>query len=149
MQEYSVEADEAHALVRELRAQTAQAQADIAVLKNDVIHHQEAIKLAQNRHEQDEEEQVLKKSRLAKQNFMPDRCRKSSPKPNRLLQRQERILKLLKKLSSQKMKIPGRQMKICIGCIWNEANYSLPSVPQRKNQKRFSKKCRNSKNPLC
>ncbi len=65
MQEYSVEADEAHTLVRELRKQTAQAQADIAVLKNDVIHHQEAVKLAQNRHEQDEEEQILRQSKLA------------------------------------------------------------------------------------
>jgi len=64
MQEYSVEAEEAHQTVKELRAQTAQAQADIAVLRNDIIHHQEAVKLAQNRHEQDLKDQSDQQSRL-------------------------------------------------------------------------------------
>ena len=66
MQEASVEAEEAHAEIRELRNLNAQAQADIAVWKNDIIHHEEALKLAQQRHEQDSEEQTLRQEQLEK-----------------------------------------------------------------------------------
>ena len=64
MQEYSVESEEAHALVKELRALNAQAQADIAVWKNDIIHHEEAVRIAQNRHEQDLKDQSAQEIRL-------------------------------------------------------------------------------------
>ena len=64
MQEYSVESEEAHQAVKDLRAQTAQAQADIAVLRNDIIHHQEAVKLAQSRHEQDQKDQSAQQKKL-------------------------------------------------------------------------------------
>ena len=56
MQEYSILADEAHAQVRQLRSQAEQAQTQIAVWKNDVVHHQEALKLLESRHEQDLQE---------------------------------------------------------------------------------------------
>ena len=64
MQEYSVESEEAHSLVKELRTLNAQAQADIAVWKNDIIHHEEALRIAQNRHEQDLQEQSAQEIRL-------------------------------------------------------------------------------------
>ncbi|MBR7084593.1 MAG: chromosome segregation protein SMC, partial [Oscillospiraceae bacterium] len=66
MQEASVKAEEAHAEIRELRTLNAKAQADIAVWKNDIVHHQEAFRLAQQRHEQDEEEQALRQEKLEK-----------------------------------------------------------------------------------
>lgn len=64
MQEYSVEAEEAHARVKALRLHASQAQSDIAVWKNDIIHNEEALKLSQSRHEQDLQEQNLRLSQL-------------------------------------------------------------------------------------
>ncbi len=50
MQQCSVEAEEAHRLVSELREHSAQLQSEAAVLKNDIVHNEEAKKLAQQRH---------------------------------------------------------------------------------------------------
>lgn len=57
MQECSVQAEEAHALVRNLRDTAAQAKADIAVWRNDIVHNEEALKLSQSRHAQELQEQ--------------------------------------------------------------------------------------------
>jgi chromosome segregation protein len=57
MQQCSVEAEEAHTKIKQLRSQAAQAQADIAVWKNDIIHSEEAQKLVKERHSQEVKEQ--------------------------------------------------------------------------------------------
>lgn len=58
MQKCSEEAEEAHAAVRTLRETLAQAKADAAVWKNDIIHNEEALKLAQSRHAQELQSQA-------------------------------------------------------------------------------------------
>ncbi len=57
MQECSIQAEEARAEVRRLREISAQSKADIAVWKNDIVHSQEALKLLQERHQQELKEQ--------------------------------------------------------------------------------------------
>ena len=57
MQECSIQAEEARAEVRRLREISAQSKADIAVWNNDIVHHQEALKLLQERHQQELQEQ--------------------------------------------------------------------------------------------
>lgn len=64
MQECSAETEEAHAAVRALRDTAAQAKADIAVWKNDIVHGEEALKIAQSRHAQELQEQEQVISRL-------------------------------------------------------------------------------------
>ncbi|MDE5754681.1 MAG: chromosome segregation protein SMC, partial [Oscillospiraceae bacterium] len=64
MQEYSVASEELHMTAKRLRAEASQMQADIAVWKNDQIHSQEALKLLQERHVQDLQEQELKSAEL-------------------------------------------------------------------------------------
>jgi len=66
MQECSIQAEEARAEVRRLREISAQAKADIAVWKNDIVHHQEALKLLQERHQQELQEQENLNVQLAK-----------------------------------------------------------------------------------
>ncbi len=64
MQQCSVEAEEARTKVKTLRETAAQAKADIAVWKNDIVHGEEARKLAQSRHAQELQEQNALISRL-------------------------------------------------------------------------------------
>lgn len=64
MQQCSVEAEEAHARLRTLRETAAQAKADIAVWKNDIVHSEEALKIAQSRHAQELQEQQKLITRL-------------------------------------------------------------------------------------
>lgn len=64
MQQCSVDAEEARAKVKALRDTAAQAKADIAVWKNDIVHNEEARKLAQSRHAQELQEQNALISRL-------------------------------------------------------------------------------------
>ncbi len=64
MQSCSVEAEEARTAVRELRERAAQAKSDIAVWKNDIVHSEEALKVAQSRHAQEIAEQDKLISRL-------------------------------------------------------------------------------------
>ncbi|MDE5564151.1 MAG: chromosome segregation protein SMC [Oscillospiraceae bacterium] len=64
MQECSADAEEAHATVRALRDTAAQTKADAAVWRNDIIHNEEALKLAQTRHAQELQEQDKLISRL-------------------------------------------------------------------------------------
>ncbi|MDE5769239.1 MAG: chromosome segregation protein SMC [Oscillospiraceae bacterium] len=71
MQEYAVQSEEIHAAVKLLRRESAQAQADIAVWKNDRVHSQERLRSLEERHRQDLQEQTLKSSELeqAQQNL--------------------------------------------------------------------------------
>ncbi len=64
MQQCSVEAEEAHARLRTLRETATQAKADIAVWKNDIVHSEEALKIAQSRHAQELQEQQKLIARL-------------------------------------------------------------------------------------
>ncbi len=65
MQQCSLEAEEAHAKVAQLREFAAQTRSEIAVLKNDIIHHEEAQRIAQSRHDQDLQEQEKQLRELA------------------------------------------------------------------------------------
>ncbi len=65
MQQCSVEAEEAHARVAQLREFAAQTKAEIAVLKNDIVHHEEAQRIAQSRHDEDMEAQEKQLRELA------------------------------------------------------------------------------------
>ncbi|MBQ8928319.1 MAG: chromosome segregation protein SMC, partial [Oscillospiraceae bacterium] len=64
MQQCSEQAEEAHANVRRLRELSAQAQSDIAVWRNDILHHEGALKAAQTRHAQELQTQEALISRL-------------------------------------------------------------------------------------
>ncbi len=57
MQQCSADAEDARAKVKALRETAAQAKSDIAVWKNDIVHNEEALKLAQSRHAQELQEQ--------------------------------------------------------------------------------------------
>ncbi len=67
MQQCSLEAEEAHTKVSQLRELAAQTRAEIAVLKNDIVHHEEAQKIAESRHQQDlaEHEKQLQQLKTA------------------------------------------------------------------------------------
>lgn len=56
MQEFSVQAEESHAQMKQFQKENAEIQAEIAVLKNDILHHQEAMHYADSRHEEDLQE---------------------------------------------------------------------------------------------
>ncbi len=62
MQQCSVEAEEAHVRVAQLRELAAQTRAEIAVLKNDIVHSEEAQRIAKERHAQELHDQ---KQRIA------------------------------------------------------------------------------------
>ncbi len=65
MQRCSVEAEEAHAKVSSLRELAAQTRSEIAVLKNDVVHSQEALRLAEERHSEEHAAQEAQSGLLA------------------------------------------------------------------------------------
>ncbi len=65
MQQCSVEAEEARVKVAELRDFAARTKAEIAVLKNDVVHHEEAQRIAQERHAQEQLDQQQRIAQLA------------------------------------------------------------------------------------
>ncbi len=90
MQEYSVESEEAHALVKELRDKTAQIQSEIAVLQNDVIHHEEAVRLAQNRHAQDLEEQSSQQEKLEAAQNHADQMQKQFDETSQALEKAQK-----------------------------------------------------------
>ena len=64
MQQCSADAEDARLRVKSLRETAAQAKSDIAVWKNDIVHNEEALKLAQTRHAQELQEQNTLISRL-------------------------------------------------------------------------------------
>ena len=64
MQQCSADAEDARVLVKSLRETAAQAKSDIAVWKNDIVHNEEALKLAQSRHAQELQEQNALIARL-------------------------------------------------------------------------------------
>ncbi len=53
MQQCSVEAEEAHHAVAQLRELSSQLKAEIAVLKNDIVHNEEAQRIAKEHHAQE------------------------------------------------------------------------------------------------
>ncbi|MDE6730421.1 MAG: chromosome segregation protein SMC, partial [Oscillospiraceae bacterium] len=71
LQAYAIQSEEIHAAVKLLRRESAQAQADIAVWKNDQLHNQALLQSLEERHRQDLQEQTLKSSELeqAQQNL--------------------------------------------------------------------------------
>ncbi len=64
MQQCSVEAEEAHQNVSRLRDLASQMKAEIAVLKNDIVHSEEAQRIATERHSQELQDQQFRISRL-------------------------------------------------------------------------------------
>lgn len=66
MQQCSVESEEAYGRVSELRELSAQMKSEIAVLKNDIVHNEEAQKIAQNRHAEEQEEHGKRAAQLEK-----------------------------------------------------------------------------------
>ncbi|MBQ9111468.1 MAG: chromosome segregation protein SMC [Oscillospiraceae bacterium] len=65
MQQCSVESEEAYRLVSELRELSAQIQSEIAVLKNDIVHNEEAQKIAEKRHAEELQERGRREQQLA------------------------------------------------------------------------------------
>ncbi len=65
MQQCSVDAEEAHRTVKELRERSAQMQAEIAVLRNDIVHNEEAQKLAKSQLAEELQAQRTQAERLA------------------------------------------------------------------------------------
>ncbi len=65
MQQCSVDAEEAHRSVRELRALSAQMQSEIAVLKNEIVHYEDAQKIAQAKLADEAQEQEKRAEQLA------------------------------------------------------------------------------------
>ncbi len=64
MQQCSVDAEEAHRRVSELRDLASQMKAEIAVLKNDIVHSEEAQRIASDRHSQELHDRQARISRL-------------------------------------------------------------------------------------
>ena len=64
MQQCSVEAEEAHRRVSELRDLASQMKAEIAVLKNDIVHCEEAQRIADDRHAQEQNDRNFRIAEL-------------------------------------------------------------------------------------
>ncbi len=65
MQQCSVEAEEARTSVVQLRELAAQTKSEIAVLRNDIVHHEEAARIARERRTQEKAEQEKQLLQLA------------------------------------------------------------------------------------
>ena len=77
MQQCSADAEDARAKVKALRETAAQAKSDIAVWKNDIVHNEEALKLAQSRHAQELQEQNALIARLEEAERSADAAQKA------------------------------------------------------------------------
>ena len=86
MQQCSADAEDARAKVRELRETAAQAKSDIAVWKNDIVHNEEALKLAQTRHAQELQEQNALISRLEEAEKAAEDARKACAETEQALE---------------------------------------------------------------
>ncbi len=64
MQQCSVEAEEAHSRVSELRELASQMKSEIAVLKNDIVHCEEAQRIADDRHTQEQHDREFRIAKL-------------------------------------------------------------------------------------